>query len=182
MAVVLEKDSSAAEGCPPVCPWVCCCWYWQSVSTRPVCSEGSTRDQYTLRIAEKVSWRRKNCPALPRELVPNITAITTVRVSSSHLSAPPYGGYLEGALTMVVVVVMVVVVTDSEAWAKAVAAGLGDWDSAAVLCAVSFALGSEQLCPPFLGPWRPLAGTGSLARELLLAVHPIICLCCCSCR
>jgi hypothetical protein len=40
---------------------------------------------------------------------------------------------------------MVVVVTDSEAWAKAVAAGLGDWDSAAVLCAVSFALGSEQL-------------------------------------
>ena len=30
---------------------------------------------------------------------------------------------------MVVVVVMVVVVTDSEAWAKAVAAGLGDWDS-----------------------------------------------------
>jgi len=53
----------------------------------------------------------------------------------------------------VVVVVVVVVVSDSEAWAKAVGAGVGDWDSAAVVCAVLFALGSGQLCPPFLGRW-----------------------------
>ena len=54
---------------------------------------------------------------------------------------------------MVVVVVVVMVVTDSEAWAKAVPAGVGDWDSAVVVCAVSFALGSEPFCPPFLGRW-----------------------------
>jgi len=74
-----------------------------------------------------------------------------------------------------VVVVVVMVVTDSEAWAKAVPAGVGDWDSAVVVCAVSFALGSEPFCPPFLGRWPSWTGTGSLARKLLLAAHPIIC-------